>query len=760
MNRSCLFFIIFLFAFHFGQAQLLPEKKGEPAKASFSVEIPGMSAYTGLLQLQLKKLEAEQINSKDNQELMEQFGLYWQGGEWKVNAFLIVSEEVNLGQLAREGVQINSETGGNILTAALPVSKLEQIAALKGVEQIQIGEPTFPVLDESRSLTKADKVHQGNQLSKAYFGEGVIVGIIDLGFDYTHPNFFTDEGPGTFRIKRVWDQRAQSGTPPSGISYGKELVGQTAILNANTDFYNGSHGSHVAGIAAGSGVGNLTNLKGMAPKSDLVLVGTTMKASDIADGISYIFNYANSVNKPAVINISIGGQIGPHDGNSAFDKYLDTQVGQGKIVVGAAGNDGHNPIFIQHNHILSNKMYSFVDFPETTSLGSNGETLIDIWGDPGQDFQVAVHLYNLDINDFEDSTEYIHTSSSDVQSYTLYDDDPLFPDEMIVEMAAGYNPYTNKKNIMVYIDNTGQDDSYRYALIEVKSNSGNTYMWSGAGGAQFSNKDYNPPVKNGSSQSTIAEIGGTGKNMISTGSYTSKTTYETLGAGTQTAFWNNDYKDISPFSSKGPTIDGRTKPDITAPGNVIASSLNSFDATYHFNERHVVDAVTDGTNTWFFGTMNGTSMAAPAVTGIIALWLEAHPNLTPNQAKQIMKNSAITDNFTGNISSTGSNIWGWGKINAHQGIIDVINTLSSEVFTENSTAFYPNPTAGKVNLILDGKSVSAEVFDLNGGLLKQEILNKDSGIQAYIDLTEFEKGIYFIHLFDGKEREILKVVKK
>ena len=76
------------------------------------------------------------------------------------------------------------------------------------------------------------------------------------------------------------------------------------------------------------------------------------------------------------------------------------------------------------------------------------------------------------------------------------------------------------------------------------------------------------------------------------------------------------------------------KPDITAPGNVIISSVNSFDTeNYSQNSKYTVTGLTNGSKNWYYGTMQGTSMAAPMVTGIIANWLQTNPKLTPSDIK-------------------------------------------------------------------------------------------------------------------------------
>jgi hypothetical protein len=261
---------------------------------------------------------------------------------------LLVSKDFDEDELINIGVKIGSRAG-NILTVLIPADKIKNVASLTTVFYLDIGITGNLLMDNVRQSVQIDDVHQAINLPSSYYGEDVIIGVIDVGFDYTHPNLYA--GMENCRIKRVWEQCAANGTPPSDFIYGRELKTQAEISGAGTDDSNNTHGTHVTGIATGSGISPLLPYMGVAPLSDIVLVSTDMSAEKIQDGIKYICDYATFANKPCVINISIGTNIGAHDGTSMFNQYCDNLMNdsrnnKGKIIVMAGGNDG-----MSRNHI-------------------------------------------------------------------------------------------------------------------------------------------------------------------------------------------------------------------------------------------------------------------------------------------------------------------------------------------------------------------------------------------------------------------------
>lgn len=630
--------------------------------------VRGMSPTTAFLILDLKKTHEAHLS---HAQLKDKYALIEKDGKLYANTIIHFDTEENAKKFQAPGLLINLQKG-KMLTALVPLYALPSLSKNAKVMYLEVGEKVQQTMDAARTVSNVNQVHAGTSLPQPYFGEGVVIGIIDGGFDYTHPNFYNSTGMSDYRIKRVWEQNATSGTPPSGFSYGRELATSSAILSAQRDEDNASHGTHVAGIAAGAGGGASTTFMGVAPGADLVFVSTDMSTTGILDGIAYIQGYAASVGKPCVINMSLGGHMGPHDGTSTFDNICDEYfVGEGRILVGSAGNEGEKNIYLGKTYTTADtQLFTFLEFPYS-SLGTNGASFVDIWGNVGDNFYAGVYIYDVYSDLFVDATTYLYGGSFDgVYEDTLYDGDFWGPDPCFVYISTGIDPNNGKPRATIMVNNYYQDDNYHYVLIEVRAFSTQTKMWTGA---TFSDLSYGGSVLSGTSTSTVGEVGGTGNNMISVGAYTSKNTWTAFSGSTGTADAWAPVGAIAPFSSKGPTADGRVKPDITAPGNVNIASVSRFDgANYPPSSSRVASGVTDGSNTWYFGAMEGTSMSAPTVTGIIALWLEMYPDLSPNQVKDIFQSSAITDAHTGTIGAFGSNTWGRGKINAWVNLSAVI----------------------------------------------------------------------------------------
>lgn len=651
----------------------------------------------------------------------------------------------------------------SIWTVWVPLHKLDDFIQIKNIEFIQMDEPVIAQMDKARLSTRVDSAHKGINLPTGYSGKNVIIGIIDAGFDYSHPDFYDTLGRN-LRIKRVWEQKV-AGNPPQGYAYGNEIIDTTEMLKKGTEITTFSHGSHVAGIAAGSGFGGPNNkYRGMAYESELVFVGIrpekqewkSMGMSSIIDGINYIFNYAASVGKPAVVNLSWGCSIGPNDGSSLFSQACDNLTGPGKIFSLSAGNNGEEKIHLQKQFTNQDTlMYTYVKFDPNLS---SKRTWIDVWGESGNSFKLSLSLYNLLSKG--NSTGYLELDNKTTSGFLIGSDlDTLF--YTVSKLLSDYN---GKPHILLDIFSKTQND----IQLRISGKQGSVHAWEGYVESyigyygEFSARG-EIGASDGDSKFTLGEMACT-RSAISVSAYASKNTFKNIQGK---SFGYTTYVStgqIVPFSSHGPTVDLRRKPDIAGPGLTLASAVNSYDLNSSSNtSSSAVYKIADirKKRDYYYAEASGTSMSSPSVAGIIALILQANPRLFPGDIQKILSESAIKDNFT--TSRPDSSRWGAGKVNAYYSILKSIQKLSISPINlkEGVVKIFPNPSRGEFNVIMNSNvgAIQLQIFDLTGKLILSKAMSTDIGFESIpIDLSALNKGVYMAQFLTNKKSSSFRIV--
>jgi minor extracellular serine protease Vpr len=690
------------------------------------------------------------------------------------HSLILVNDSIDEKSLIERGVLVNSKIN-KIWSVQVPLTQLSNLKKIPGI--IYIEKSTYANAariknDIERQSSKVDKVHAGlqNGLPLNYTGKGVIVGIVDIGFQNNHPTFFTQDGKQT-RISRFWHQGIP-GTPPSGFSYGKEHLDTQSIITAND--MDGSHGTHVAGIAAGSGLSSPNfQFKGMAPESELVFVSIkyrndTLNGSALGDYVvanpciidayRYIFDYAESVGKPAVINLSWGMHTGPHDGTSLFDLAVDMLTGKGKIIVGANGNDGENPMHWFHN--FSNDTVATMMMENGRQWRSNESIYCDFWGSKNSNFAIQIQV--IDTNQqIVYQTPFTNSLSNQSIIFNTTIDSYFFRIELEANAAYINN---NKPNIKVMIE---QPNQAKYAMIvRIYSDSSKVHAWnSGAvrswSSGAFRNKwgkwDFENTMIAGNTEYTMGENGGTSKSLISVGAMAARTSYYNIKG-----VLVNDSNYILPgqlakFSSRGPTVDGRIKPNIVAPGFDVPSAVNNGQMAAWMLDRTLLKSVFRG-DTQFWTAFNGTSMAAPHVTGIVALILQVNPNLSAAQIKDILETTAISDNQTG---ETPNNNYGYGKVNAYAAVLKALQIAGINSFYQsNNIKIFPNPTNGILNINSNQPLQISDIKIINSVGQIQNILTIENATnnQLMIDTKKIAKGVYTLMVKNSEDTYQFKIL--
>ena len=680
-----------------------------------------------------------------------------EGSDRMVSAYLHTVGTPDVAALEQLGVEVNLRLDG-ILTARLPLSVVPVLEQFDFIRYVQLGTPVRPQLDSARVSAGVNLVQSGEGLDLPYTGKGVVVGVIDGGFDYTHPAFRDSEGH--LRIKRVWEQCHSEGTPPAGFSYGSEFADEETILSAQGDVATNSHGSHVLNIAAGAA--NVeTPYYGVAPEADIVLVSNRYASGDeqvlltadnvnISDAIAYIYGYAESVGKPCVINMSLGNHLGPHDGTSAFDQVADKQQGNGRLLVGSVGNNGNDAVhasktFTGEDDAAMQVRMSYKINP-TTAVG--GE--VEIWGEPGMSFDLRViAVKTVDLS--EDASSETFTVGGDAEGISSEVAFTKSTAKGSVLVTTEVNPLNGKPHALLSFEMTRLNGRAMSLLITPRS-AGTVHAWADGTYMTFE-QSVAEGWTGGDTSLTLTEIGGTGTQIISVGAYVTRNSYKAEGSTREEVLENETLGARATFSSAGPTVDGRMKPDIMAPGTYIASAISSHDQ--YSSSYPTAQTVTYGEKSYTYGYMQGTSMAAPFVTGVLATWLQADPTLTPESVRTVLAKTAVNDTYT-----DGSTC-GYGKVAAYEGLKEVIATLASveeTVADGTQGVLLSRPSAEQLCLLFtrSASGVEAVVYDALGHrLFTHSVGTVEPGMEQTLSLHSLPHGIYLLHV----NGETFKVVK-
>ena len=386
------------------------------------------------------------------------------------------------------------------------------------------------------------------------------------------------------------------------------------------------HGTHVAGIAAGDGSSSSSGYRGVAPEAWIVAVKTTFFTADILEAVGFIFEEADRRGLPAVVNLSLGGQEGPHDGTSAFERGLDElAAGPGRAIVVSAGNEGDIPLHV--SGLLQGGARSF-----DLEAGAR-EVVMELWYPGASRFTLAV---------VSPSGDALSAQAGSASGFVTTPDGVAYIDNS----AGGPNPQNGDREALIRVTNTTAGARWRVIV----SDSG--------GGGRFDGwvTSDSGRIVGGDSSSTVDEPGNA-RAVITVGAWDSKAAWPSK-LGDQDDSDEVEVGALSSFSSQGPTRDGRTKPDLAAPGTWICAALSSSSPAF-----------ADLTNPDGVHTMHrGTSMAAPHVSGTVALLFDVNPHLVTSDIVTVLTATAIRDAATGSVPNIR---WGYGKLDAWAAVLEI-----------------------------------------------------------------------------------------
>ena len=625
-----------------------------------------------------------------------------------VDAFISFENRDVLKVLQAQGVIINCELD-DFVTAQIPVNKLIEIARMPGVTDVEISKLVELCTDSTLSVTHAGQVLYGTDygLPQAYDGTGIVIGIIDAGFDYQHLAFRCADDPTRTRIVRVYDPENETGHPARSNT--NQMPGSVfmyeQIDTMTTDKVGESHGTITASIAAGM---HVNGYGGMAPGAEIVLccsrnLNINLSETEIVNCMRYIYLYADSVGKPCVVSVSVSTNLGPHDGSGYISRAAELFTGPGHIFVIAAGNSAR-PTFYASGAATAAKPFN-TTFGLRSDINADNSyyykfVLFETWvREKGVKPLMRFHILDKETRHIVWQSELI----SSTKKIELSEINQYYGPDTSVDSTAYLSATISRNNTGKYqiqcalynlicrdysINEYGTHNS-RYAigmtvyppslLQHDQPDSCYVDSWIGVG----ERLRFNGPVY-------VDEITGNGDtitqtiddfyagysadcsigthavhdSIISAGGYISHDTYfmPSMGFIHDANCTLGAIYELSSYQREGCGPTGTALPTVTAPAVYVVSA-----ASRYWNGFAVMNV--DG-HKW--GYMTGTSMAAPTVAGIIAQWLQINPNLSPNDIKTIIAETAIKDSFTQN-DYNGFRFGPNGKIDALAGARYLLN---------------------------------------------------------------------------------------
>lgn len=646
------------------------------------------------------------------QEVVDFYPIHRHEGRYYVSTIAKTDAEFSKSDYRRNGFKVGA-TIKDIVTIQIPIEELF-IKDYPGLAYLEFAEKIEPELDQSIIDTRVQLVHEGLGLPSAYTGKGVLLGIADWGFDYTHPTFY-DTTLTTNRIRAAWDQEKIIGTPPEGFDHGAVYLTPEELVDAKSDTFSeitDYHGTHVAGIAGGSGGG--TKYRGAGIESELIFSQMRYETASALDAFQWMHSIAQQDGKRLVINNSWGTQrTNPLDGTSLVSQAIDALSEEGVVFVFSAGNNGGINFHLKKSFDNDSVKTRIMGFEYNTDNKLWGQT-VSAWGEPGKQFSVQYRVLD-NTNQLLGQSELFFTGNG-----------PFFKDTILVVgsdtifytlNADAVHPLNGRPQFTL---NVKCENQTLRNILYAEAAEGTVHFWNTRltvyGGGNWG-KGFTAPTAgyvNGDKTYGIGHPGVTNSVITCAAHITN------FG--------------LTSFTSTGPRMDNVLKPDISAPGDQICSALN-----YYTVENFTPAATTEfNGKTYEFVRLSGTSMSAPIVAGIVALMLEADPQLTPSEIKSILTNNARHDNHTGSISNEGHVRWGYGKADALNALTAMTNT-SVVPFQPSPYSIYPNPVYDI--LYISGPVTGNQqfsIYTLDGKEMKS------GKVEDRINVLDLPAGTYFL----------------
>ncbi len=664
----------------------------------------------------------------------------------KIQVLAVVTDDFTNGEIKTFNATLNYQVA-NIVSVTIHTKDIIAFSNLSSVKRLEYNSEKISLMDDTCVVrNRIAPVKNGlSPLTQAYRGDGVLVGIIDSGTDFNHPDFKDEFGKS--RIKYLWDMtKPIAVNTPTPFGYGQEWTNQEIDIGecSHNDLGNFGHGSNSAGIAAGNGF-SIGHFSGVASNADILVVALDFSRSGniIADAVKYLVQKADLLNQPLVINASVGGYLGSHDGKDVQALLIDNLIANkpGRALVASAGNAGSikfhlgydlspadtNFTWIRNNNsIIVNQFYADTNDVKQMfySVGVNNPAYKDLG-------RISFKPYNYSLNALRRDTIFYNTkrigiveSVATINMYGVY--------ELFIGVRA------DSLNYLWRFEQTGNGrmDSWNFNFVHSNLPSPLVY----------------PRIVKYKSSDTLQTIVSSfqcSDEVITVGNYVNRNKYWDVNENLITT--NEIAGQIAASSSNGPTRDKRVKPELTASGaSILAATAIGLLPNLVINSPN---SVAKG---GFHVIAGGTSASSPVVAGLAALYFQKNPSATNRQLKEALINcGTYKDVFT--TQNLPNSRWGYGKLDGFGALTCgmVPSGISKNDFSQHIRLF-PNPMIDKTTIEFnDYNQKEIRIYSLAGQLL---FTDKTSDISYEFKRSNLSSGVYFMNVYSNDFNSTIKLI--
>ena len=662
--------------------------------------------------------------------------------------FVQMSETINDDVLLKYGCRKYAQVN-DIAIVTIPLNQVEALTAEATVLRVEANEMAHTTMDTVPRIVNILPAYNTTDQHQAFTGAGVVVGVMDVGIDLTHPTFYDNASLSNYRINAFWDQLSTD-TIDSPFPVGREWRGATEILaqGCSVDGHEQNHGTHTTGIAAGSGYDS--PYRGVAFGSELCLVANAVSEDTVfidkkdiykytsatdALGFKYLFDYAEEQGKPCVVSFSEGYPPYFDEDDLLYAKFLKGLTGPGRILVVSAGNENQEltRAVKPRGEAAAGAFVRSFRKQASYCIKTDGPLTISLYGYRKDNYQQVHELH------FDSHTEWPDETLSDT----------LLIGEDSCAVAISRYPSQFSEHIIYQLELSADTiiDKIGFIAIAMEGADCQSELL-GSSISALANHTIDMRWQAATDGCNILAPG-CFEAAICVGSTTHRLSFTNVDGNERKTF-NDEIGKVSFFSSRGPTISGHTKPDVTAPGMNIISSLSSYYLEENPNSTYwdVCHFDTNG-RTYVWGANIGTSMSAPVVAGTIALWLQANPQLTREDIMGIFQRTCRLPDTT---LPYPNNDYGYGEIDAYRGLLDILGlTGIKELSQHQLTDVQIRVDGGQLQLSLPHASatpLTLSLYSTAGVQLVKTTIPAGNTCYTY-PLPNLPAGVYAVQMTGG-----------